>query len=119
MSLRVIYFIFGRRRAEFLAQETAQFNFLTRDEHQKITELYETLMERYGLTRERSAQELRPLVERGIAYHHAGMLPSLKETIEQLFTSRLIKVIFTTETFALGINMPARSVIFDELSKFY
>jgi len=60
-----------------------------------------------------------PLVERGIAYHHAGMLPTLKEVVERLFTSRLIKVIFTTETFALGINMPARTVIFDELRKFY
>ncbi|MBI4115547.1 MAG: hypothetical protein HY447_03120 [Candidatus Omnitrophica bacterium] len=47
------------------------------------------------------------------------MLPTLKEVIEQLFTSRLIKLIFTTETFALGINMPARSVVFDELEKFY
>jgi superfamily II RNA helicase len=60
-----------------------------------------------------------PLVERGIAFHHAGMLPTLKEAIERLFTSRLLKVIFTTETFALGINMPSRSVIFDELRKFY
>jgi Superfamily II RNA helicase len=59
------------------------------------------------------------LIERGIAYHHAGLLPSLKEVIEQLFTSRLIKLIFTTETFALGINMPAKTVIFDELRKFY
>ena len=59
------------------------------------------------------------LVSRGIAYHHAGMLPTLKETIERLFTSRFLKVIFTTETFALGINMPARSVIFDELIKYY
>jgi len=47
------------------------------------------------------------------------MLPTLKEVIERLFTSRLLKVIFTTETFALGINMPSRSVIFDELIKFY
>jgi superfamily II RNA helicase len=47
------------------------------------------------------------------------MLPTLKEVIEQLFTSKLIKVIFTTETFALGINMPARTVVFDELRKFY
>ena len=47
------------------------------------------------------------------------MLPTLKEVIERLFTSRLIKVIFTTETFALGINMPARTVAFDELRKFY
>ena len=43
----------------------------------------------------------------------------MKEVIERLFTSRLLKVIFTTETFALGINMPSRSVIFDELTKFY
>jgi superfamily II RNA helicase len=47
------------------------------------------------------------------------MLPTLKEVIERLFTSRLLKLIFTTETFALGINMPARTVIFDELEKFY
>ena len=62
---------------------------------------------------------MRTLIERGIAFHHAGMLPTLKEVIERLFTSRLLKVIFTTETFALGINMPSRSVIFDELRKFY
>jgi superfamily II RNA helicase len=59
------------------------------------------------------------LIEKDIAYHHAGMLPTLKEVVERLFTSRLLKVIFTTETFALGINMPSRSVIFDELRKFY
>jgi superfamily II RNA helicase len=47
------------------------------------------------------------------------MLPTLKEVIERLFTSRLLKIIFTTETFALGINMPSRSVIFDGLRKFY
>src|SRR5437868_5071717 len=47
------------------------------------------------------------------------MLPTHKEVIEKLFTSTVIKVIFTTETFALGINMPARSVIFDDLIKFY
>jgi superfamily II RNA helicase len=62
---------------------------------------------------------LYPLVQKGIAYHHAGMLPTLKEVIEQLFTSKLLKVIFTTETFALGINMPSRTVIFDELRKYY
>jgi len=62
---------------------------------------------------------MRQLVTRGIAYHHAGMLPTLKEVVERLFTSRLLKVIFTTETFALGINMPSRSVVFDDLRKFY
>ncbi len=114
-----IYFVFGRRRAEFLAWEAVEFNFLNESERKKILELYDNLLMRYDLVQEKSAQDMRPLIELGIAFHHAGMFPTLKEVIEQLFTSRFIKMIFTTETFALGINMPARSVIFDELEKFY
>ncbi|MBU1124434.1 MAG: DEAD/DEAH box helicase, partial [Candidatus Omnitrophica bacterium] len=118
-ALPAIYFVFGRRRAEDLAQELLCFNFLNAAEKKQITSLYDSLCERFGLQQEKSAQYLYPLIQRGIAYHHAGMLPTLKEAIERLFTSRLIKVIFTTETFALGINMPSRTVIFDELRKFY
>ncbi len=117
--LPAIYFAFGRRRTETMAWEAVKFDFLTGPERQKIVTMYDDLLDKYDLTKEISASEMRPLVEHGIAYHHAGMLPTLKEVIEQLFTSRLIKLIFTTETFALGINMPARSVIFDELEKFY
>ena len=117
--LPAIYFVFGRRRAELLASEAAPFDFLDENERREVARLYGELLRRYDLTEERSALNLRPLVERGIAFHHAGMLPTLKEVVEQLFTSRLLKLIFTTETFALGINMPARSVLFDELEKFY
>jgi len=117
--LPAIYFVFGRRRTEIFAWEAAAFEFLTERERKEIVTLYESLLEKYDLGHEKSAQDMRPLIEQGIAYHHAGMLPTLKEVIEQLFTSRLIKLIFTTETFALGINMPARSVILDELEKFY
>lgn len=118
-GLPCIYFVFGRRRAEDLAFELHSYNFLSRQEAGEITALYESLLERFDLKHERSAQELYPLVQKGVAFHHAGMLPTLKEVIERLFTSRLLKVIFTTETFALGINMPSRSVIFDELRKYY
>ncbi|MBN2831244.1 MAG: DEAD/DEAH box helicase [Candidatus Omnitrophica bacterium] len=118
-GLPCIYFVFGRRRAEELASELANFSFLNKNEKTQITELYSTLCERFGLKADRTAQDLYQLVQQGIAYHHAGMLPTLKEVIERLFTSRLLKVIFTTETFALGINMPSRSVIFDGLRKFY
>lgn len=117
--LPAIYFAFGRRRTETLAFEAADFQFLTPAERIPALELYDSLLEKYDLKNENSAVEMRHLVEHGIAYHHAGMLPTLKEVIEQLFTHRMTKLIFTTETFALGINMPARSVIFDELSKFY
>ncbi|MEW5894265.1 MAG: DEAD/DEAH box helicase [Candidatus Omnitrophota bacterium] len=118
-KLPCLYFVFSRKRAQQLAEELWEFNFLREREREQIVEKFKRLCERFDIVGEPSAEEIRPLIERGIAYHHAGMLPTLKEVVEQLFTSRLIKVIFTTETFALGINMPARSVVFDELRKFY
>ncbi len=117
--LPCIYFVFSRRRTEYLADEVRRFSFLDESERSEIMEMFERLCEHFDLSHEPSAHEIRPFIERGIAYHHAGMLPTLKEVVERLFTSRLIKMIFTTETFALGINMPARTVIFDELRKFY
>jgi ATP-dependent RNA helicase HelY len=54
---------------------------------------------------------------RGVAAHHAGMLPTFKECVEELFTNGLCRVVFATETLALGINMPARSVVIEKLSK--
>ncbi len=118
-GLPCIYFVFGRKRAEDLAFELLSQNFLDHIERSQIIALYDSLCERFDLKHERSAANMLPLVEKGIAFHHAGMLPTLKEVIERLFTSKLLKVIFTTETFALGINMPSRSVIFDDLRKFY
>ncbi|HLC16100.1 MAG TPA: DEAD/DEAH box helicase [Thermodesulfovibrionia bacterium] len=117
--LPAIYFAFSRKRTELLARELIRYDFLNRREKTEIISLYNSLLEKFSLTGEKSAENLFYLIERGIAYHHAGMLPTLKEVVERLFTSKLIKIIFTTETFALGINMPARTVIFDELKKFY
>jgi len=56
-------------------------------------------------------------LERGVAAHHAGMLPTFKEVVEHLFVNGLVKAVFATETLALGINMPARSVVLEKLSK--
>jgi ATP-dependent RNA helicase HelY len=57
-------------------------------------------------------------LERGVAAHHAGMLPAFKEVVEELFQKKLIKAVFATETLALGINMPARTVVLEKLEKF-
>ena len=59
-----------------------------------------------------------PLLKRGIGIHHSGLLPILKETIEILFGEGLIKALFATETFAMGLNMPARTVVFTNARKF-
>lgn len=56
-------------------------------------------------------------LEEGVAAHHAGLLPQLKEAVERLFTRGLIKVVFATETLALGINMPAKTVVLESLEK--
>jgi superfamily II RNA helicase len=114
-----IYFCFSRSRCESLAKQCMTFHFLNAEEREKILGHYEALLSLFRLTGDPHAEQIRPLIERGIAYHHAGVLPSLKEVIERLFTAKHIKLIFTTETFALGINMPARAVLFDELRKFY
>ncbi len=59
----------------------------------------------------------REALERGVAAHHAGMLPAFKEVVEELFTKGLVKAVFATETLALGINMPARTVVLEKLVK--
>jgi ATP-dependent RNA helicase HelY len=76
-------------------------------------------------TAELSEEDLRVLgywewldgLERGVAAHHAGMLPTFKEVVEELFAAGLVKAVFATETLALGINMPARSVVLEKLTK--
>jgi len=57
-------------------------------------------------------------LERGLAAHHAGMLPIFKEIVEELFQRKLVKAVFATETLALGVNMPARTVVIEKLEKF-
>ena len=65
-----------------------------------------------------STKVLRQILPKGIAFHHAGLLPVQKEIVEELFSQGLIKVLYATETFAVGINMPAKTVCFESLRKF-
>ncbi len=66
----------------------------------------------------KSTRLLRETLPYGIAFHHAGLIPLIKELVEELFSQGLIKVLYTTETFAVGINMPAKTVAFRSLRKF-
>ncbi len=117
-QLPCLYFAFSRRRCEELAGAFREMRLLDHEEREKVLDLYENLVENYDLAPGRVVASMRSLVSHGVAYHHAGLLPSMKEVVERLFTSGLLKLIFTTSTFALGINMPARSVVIDELNSF-
>jgi len=59
-----------------------------------------------------------PLLKRGIGMHHGGLLPIVKEVIELLFQDGKLKILFTTETFSMGINMPAKTVVFTSIEKY-
>ena len=59
--------------------------------------------------------QLTDMLKRGIGVHHSGVLPLLKEVVEMLFQRGWVKLLFATETFAMGVNMPARTVVFDRL----
>ncbi len=118
--LPVLYFCFSRRECEIKAERNANRRLLTPAERRRIARLFDRICDLFQLDLE-SDGELAFLRERalhGIGFHHAGMLPIHKEIVERLFTSGLLKLLFTTETFALGINMPARTVVFDSLRKF-
>jgi superfamily II RNA helicase len=118
--LPALYFCFSRKECEIKAERSMHRRLLDRRERQAIEELFADVCARFELDAERDPG-LRGILGRaitGVGFHHAGMLPIHKEVVERLFTSGLLKLLFTTETFALGINMPARTAIFDLLRKF-
>lgn len=114
----ILYFCFNRKACERNAHQHMHLNLLTDGEKDRLQNLVNDLITKYRLEDYDRLEQMRRLWKSGCAYHHAGILPAAKEIVERLFTTGLIKLIFCTETFALGINMPANSVIFDELEKF-
>ena len=120
-QLPCLYFCFSRRGCEENAVSLvfgSQLQLLNKRQTAQILKQFDELCRQFDIVEEKKITEFRRLVSSGIAYHHAGMLPTLKEVVERLFTSGLIQLLFTTETFAVGINMPACTVVFDSLEKF-
>ncbi|NUM34275.1 MAG: DEAD/DEAH box helicase [Candidatus Brocadiae bacterium] len=113
-----LYFVFSRKECEANAFFCRKYQLLNEQEQNIMKQRVLDLVQAYKLPKTALKQEPCTLLIRGIGYHHAGMIPALKEIVEQLFTEGLIKLLFATETFALGINMPARSVVFHALKKF-
>ena len=118
-DLPAIVFQFSRKGCERLAGLT-NGEFLDTSEAAAVRHIWDFHLSRYRESLEKSPQmhSLRELVQRGIAYHHSGLVPFLKEILEILFSKGYIKVLYATETFAVGINMPTKTVIFTALDKF-
>jgi superfamily II RNA helicase len=116
--LPCIFFLFSRDACERMAEKSASRDLVSADERARLDHHLAELAREFELESDPEMARLSKLLRRGIAFHHAGMLPTLKEVVERLFTSGLIKLLFATETFSLGINMPARAVAFESLKKF-
>ena len=112
--LPAIYFIFSRKGCDKAVQAVAHLNLVTQAESELLKRRIDTFIDRNPDAIR--ANQLDPLY-RGIAAHHAGILPAWKSLVEELFQAGLIKVVFATETLAAGINMPARTTVIASLSK--
>ncbi|GAA1988290.1 DEAD/DEAH box helicase [Microbacterium pumilum] len=120
--LPAIFFIFSRAGCDAAVQQVrrAGVRLTSQEERAEIRAIVEQR------TRTLLDEDLAVLgyydwldnLERGLASHHAGLLPAFKEIVEELFQRKLVKVVFATETLALGINMPARTVVLEKLEKF-
>ena len=98
----------------------SKLRFTDDDESELVGTIFNSAMDALSEEDRRlpALEQALPLLKRGIGFHHGGLLPILKEVVEILFQEGLLKCLFATETFSMGINMPARTVVFTNARKF-
>lgn len=118
-ALPVVVFTFSRSRCEQNAGALTTIDLCSASERSEIQTYYNKCLSRLRGGDRQLPQVLHmlDLLKRGIGIHHSGILPILKEVVEMLFSRGLVKILFATETFAMGVNMPARTVVFDSIRK--
>lgn len=119
-KLPCIFFCFSRSLTEKKAKSLRDEQFLTPQERVVVQQYVREKLQKTdpAISALTTTRDLRFVLSKGIGFHHAGLLPILKEIVEELFGLGLIRVLFATETFAVGINMPAKTVCFDSLEKY-
>jgi superfamily II RNA helicase len=117
-QLPALFFLFSRKGCERYAK-LMQGSFLDTSDAAAVSNIIGFHLSRHKAVLEKSPQfhAIRDLLVRGIAYHHSGLQPLLKEIVEILFTRGYVRLLFATETFSVGLNMPTKTVVFLELEK--
>ncbi|KAL6121907.1 hypothetical protein NUSPORA_01118 [Nucleospora cyclopteri] len=119
ISVPAVIFSFSRAACEYFAGKVV-IDYLGEEEKELVRTIFHNALQ--GLSEEDRELEgissMLGLFERGIGIHHSGLVPVVREISEILFQESLIKVLFATETFSIGLNMPAKSVIFTSIKKF-
>ena len=114
-----LFFKFSRKKCEIICK-TVRRVLLNYEEIAEITNIFDFYMKDYKKTYETLPQyiEVYNQLMRGVVYHHSGLIPILKEIIEILYSKGLVKILFATETFAIGVNFPTKTVLFTDLEKY-
>ena len=120
--LPAIYFLFSRRDCEEYAQRVAMMRTQFVPDEKTAAAIEQVIHTQLHMLRPEDREleqvsSILSLARRGIGFHHAGLLPILKQLVEMLFSKSLMQVVFATDTLALGVNMPARSVVIGRLNK--
>lgn len=117
--LPALVFVFSRRQCESYARHIERALIDTADSA-AVRHILSFHLHRYQAELDKTPQyhQLVDLLYRGIAFHHSGLLPILKEAVELLFARGYVKLLFCTETFAVGLNMPTKTVLFASLKKY-
>ena len=117
--LPALFFVLSRKDCEKYAQKV-ESTLITSSEKSDVNHIWNFHLRNHKESLEKLPQyhSLRALLDKGIAYHHSGLVPMLKEIIEILFSKGFIKVLFATETFAVGINMPTKTAVFVGVKKY-
>ena len=114
-----LFFKFSRKKCESICK-TVRKNLLTFEEVTEVENLFHYYMKDYKKTYEilPQYQDVYCQLKKGVVYHHSGLIPILKEIIEILYSKGLVKILFATETFAIGVNMPTKTVLYSDLEKY-
>ncbi|KAI8347084.1 NUC185 domain-containing protein [Mortierella sp. GBAus27b] len=117
--LPVVVFTFSKKKCEENATGLSSTDLMTSSDKSRVHIIIEESIRRLPESDRDLPQieRMRDLLGRGIAVHHSGLLPIMKELVEILFAKGLVRVLFATETFAMGVNMPARTVVFSGIRK--
>lgn len=119
INVPAVVFSFSRKDCENFAIKIKK-DFLNEEEKDLVKTIFDNAIA--SLRKEDRSipvvEKMLPLLQRGIGIHHSGLLPIIREVVEILFQESLVKVLFATETFSIGLNMPAKTVIFTSLRKF-
>jgi superfamily II RNA helicase len=114
LGIPAIIFVLSKKKCEQLAQ-SIESNYINSETRYQILQFYDTNLREFKDCEQ--YEQVRKVISKGIGYHHSGMIPKIREVIEFLIKNKLIKLVFATETFAVGLNFPVKTVVMTSLTK--